>query len=96
MFSHIGGLSHHPNLKIVINGDCFRVSKFPASFSDLEEVVRIRYDNRLPDNFCFKYEDSDNDSINVESQSDFEAFLEYCCAEQLRSVKLRVDSKAFK
>lgn len=72
------------------------MNKFPASFSELEEVVRMRYDNRLPENFCFKYEDSDNDSINVENQSDFEAFLEYICSEQLRSVKLRVDSKSFK
>lgn len=65
-------------LKIVIGGDCFRLPKLPSNFSELDEIVRSKFENKLPENFCFKYEDSDNDSINVESSSDYEAFLEYC------------------
>lgn len=61
-------------LKIVIGGDCYRLGKIPQSYSEFNEIIHSRFKNKLPENFCFKYEDSDNDSINIESSSDYEAF----------------------
>ncbi|KAL4493672.1 hypothetical protein ABPG72_004165 [Tetrahymena utriculariae] len=84
------------SLKLVFGGDCFRLSKFPQNFQELEDIARNKFDNKLPENFCFKYQDSENDSINVESSSDYEAFLEYCNQEKLKAIKLRIDSKSFK
>ncbi|KAL4444838.1 hypothetical protein ABPG74_016046 [Tetrahymena malaccensis] len=84
------------SLKLVFGGDCFRLSKFPQNFQELEDIARNKFDNKLPENFCFKYQDSENDSINIESPSDYEAFLEYCNQEKLKAIKLRIDSKSFK
>ena len=42
---------------------------------------------------CIKYEDNEKDSINIESEQDFQCFREYCKQEQLKNIKLLIDCK---
>ena len=64
-------------IKFILKGNCYKMNKFPRNYQELEEIAKNAFQSRIPEGFCFKYEDSDKDSINIESQIDFEAFQEY-------------------
>jgi len=74
--------------KIVCKNEIHRLKENIVSFKQLLEVVKARFADKIPNNFCCEYKDSDGDSVRVNCEEDYTILLEE--VEGAKSVKIYV------
>ncbi|KAL4461919.1 hypothetical protein ABPG74_000764 [Tetrahymena malaccensis] len=70
-----------------------KIHKLPQglnSFDELLFVIRTIFSQKLPEQYTFKYEDSDKDWIGLESQEDFEAAIGFFKENNINSMKIKI------
>ena len=74
--------------KIVCKNEIHRLKENIVSFKQLLEVVKARFADKIPNNFCCEYKDSDGDCVRVNCEEDYTILLEE--VEGAKSVKIYV------
>ncbi|KAL4462379.1 hypothetical protein ABPG72_003272 [Tetrahymena utriculariae] len=70
-----------------------KIHKLPQGLNSFEEllfVIRTIFSQKLPEQYTFKYEDSDKDWIGLESQEDFEAAIGFFKENNINSMKIKI------
>jgi hypothetical protein len=78
------------NIKLCFNNEIHRISKLPASFKALLEVVQVTFKNSLPPHYALQYEDSDGDRITLAHEEDYKSMID---PSSKNSIKVYVVSK---